>query len=143
MYARRAAKVGQDRVQLVSPSFVDYVQAKFVGDVGRTTNLTTGMVAIMLALHACESVSSYGFGGGVSVSPSGRSARSNIGMHVSSSSYYYLLYFTTLREADEEEVLLGTIIGVCTQTETPTCSTLSTPGKRRTHCIPAFIRLVF
>ena len=52
---------------MISRAFVDYVHVHFLEDYERGSNLTTGIVAVMLALHSCKTVSTYGFGGGFEV----------------------------------------------------------------------------
>jgi len=84
--AHRRAQAGQTRVLALSRQFVAYLQDNFLGDKSRAGgggggggggaggggsdqryNMTTGMVAVLLALHSCASVRTYGFGGGVQV----------------------------------------------------------------------------
>ena len=51
-------------------------------------NVRPGMLAILWALHSCDRVSTFGFGGGIDVrkktSPDGQSATGTAGGHVSS-----------------------------------------------------------
>ena len=51
----------EGRAYILSPSFETHIKQSFFSGVAE---LTTGIVAVFWALHACSSVRTYGFGGG-------------------------------------------------------------------------------
>eukprot|EP00288_Rhodomonas_lens_P014376 CAMPEP_0177695036 /NCGR_PEP_ID=MMETSP0484_2-20121128/3248_1 /TAXON_ID=354590 /ORGANISM="Rhodomonas lens, Strain RHODO" /LENGTH=600 /DNA_ID=CAMNT_0019205945 /DNA_START=325 /DNA_END=2128 /DNA_ORIENTATION=+ len=63
------------RSNLISRSFTDEMQMLCLDDHRREWQLTTGMLAILIAVHACKTVDTYGFGGGINVSADQQSAR--------------------------------------------------------------------
>ena len=53
---------------MLSPSFVDSMHSLFLGRLSQSGSyeMTSGMMGILWAVHACENVTTYGFGGGES-----------------------------------------------------------------------------
>lgn len=61
------AKLHGKKLSIFTPSFLTYLQSNFFDDLTASTHISTGILAVLWALHSCQRVDTYGFTAGSSV----------------------------------------------------------------------------